>query len=94
MARGDRIQTLSELFHMDASAEYERNSAAYRRIKVVIKATYPHGWFVGIADEQIIDAAASFRELETQLRTRGRDTRNVLVVEAGVDYPEYASIFI
>jgi len=77
----------------DADTEYERNSAAYSRLKETIARTYPHGWFVGIADEHIIGAAADFRGLESLLRTQGIDPRRVLVVQAGVDYPEYVTIF-
>lgn len=77
----------------DADAEYEKNSAAYRRLKEMISRTYPHGWFVGIADEQVVGAAADFRALESLLRTQGKDPRRVLVVQARVDYPEYVTIF-
>jgi hypothetical protein len=48
---------------------------------------------VGIADEQVVGAAADFRTLERELRAQGRDPRTVLVVEAGVDYPERVTIF-
>ncbi len=71
--------------------ERERNQASYRRLKETIGTTYPHGWFVGIADDQIVAAAADFRTLETNLRSQGKDPRRVLVVEAGVDY---VTIFI
>lgn len=77
----------------ETDTEYERNSAAYSRFKETISRTYPHGWFIGIADEQVVGAAADFRALESLLRTQGRDPRRVLVVQAGVDYPEYATIF-
>ncbi|MGH7174530.1 MAG: hypothetical protein ACRELF_09545 [Gemmataceae bacterium] len=77
----------------DVDAEYERNNAAYRRLKETISRTYPHNWFVGIADEQVVGAAADFRALESLLRTQGKDPRRVLVVQAGVDYPEYVTIF-
>jgi hypothetical protein len=77
----------------DMDAEYERNSAAYGRLKETISRTYPHGWFVGIADEQVVGAEADFRALESVLRTKGKDPRRVLVVQAGVDYPEFVTIF-
>jgi hypothetical protein len=73
--------------------QYGRNNAAYLRMKETIKQTYPHGWFIGIADDRIVGAAATFRDLETQLRTQGIDPRAVLVIEAGVEYPEYVTIF-
>ena len=74
--------------------EYERNKASYQRLKETITKTYPQGWFVGIADDQIVGAAADFRALEADLRARGKDPRRVLVVEAGVDYPEHVTIFV
>lgn len=74
--------------------EYERNNAAYRRLKETIKQTYPHGWWVAIADEQVIGAAATVSELRTALLAQGRDPQRTLAVEAGVDYPEYVTIFI
>ncbi len=74
--------------------EYERNNAAYQRHKETVDRTYPKGWFVGIGDEQIVGDAGTFRELERLLRDRGCDPRHVLVVEAGITYPEYATIFI
>src|SRR5690349_14898305 len=56
----------------DMNTEYERNRAAYERLKESISQTYPHGWFVGIADEQVVGAAADFRALESLLRTQGK----------------------
>jgi len=73
---------------------YERNNTAYHRLKESLKQTYPAGWFVGIANDQVLGAAASFRDLEGILRQQGRDVRSVLVVEAGVDYPEYGTISV
>jgi hypothetical protein len=74
--------------------ENERNKATYQRLKETIRKAYPQGWFVGIADDQIVGAAADFRALEADLRARGKDPRRVLVVEAGVDYPEYVNILV
>ncbi len=79
---------------MDNNEERDRNESAYRHLKETIKQTYPAGWFVGIADNQIIGAAADFDELGQILRAKGRDPRQVLVVEAGIDYPEYVTILI
>ena len=77
----------------NADSEYERNMAAYGRLKETICRTYARGWFVAIADDRIVDAAANFHDLEKSLRVKGKDPRRVLVVEAGVDYPEYVTIF-
>jgi hypothetical protein len=79
---------------MAGDQEYERNNAAYQRMKGMIERTYPRGWFVGIADDQLVGAAATFGDLESLLRAQGTDPRRVLVVEAGVDYPDYVTIFI
>lgn len=77
---------------LDVDVEYERNRAAYGRLKETISRTYPHGWFVGIADEQVVATAADFRALESALGEQGKDPRRVLVVQAGVDYPEYVTV--
>jgi hypothetical protein len=77
----------------NADTGYERNNAAYRRLKETISRTYPHGWFVGIADEEVVGAAADFHALESLLREQGKDPRRVLVVQAGVNYPDYVTIF-
>jgi hypothetical protein len=73
--------------------EYERNQASYQRMKETIQQTYPKGWFVAIANDHIVGAAANFRDLEGDLRARAIDPRQVLVVQAGTDYPEYVTIF-
>jgi hypothetical protein len=78
---------------MDEQQAYERNAATFRWLRESIKETYPQGWFVAIADDQIIGAAADFRELKRRLQAAGKDPRRALVVEAGVDYPEYVTIF-
>jgi len=79
---------------MSETTEYERNYVAYRRLKDNISKSYPSGWFVGIADDHVIAAAADFAGLEKLLRAQGKDPRNVLVVQAGVDYPDYVTIFL
>jgi hypothetical protein len=79
---------------MDGNPEYERNSATYHRLKAMIRQNYPRGWFVGIADDQVVGASSDFHDLESQLRSQGKDPRRVLVVEAGIDYPENVTIFI
>ncbi len=74
--------------------EYERNQASYRRLKETITKTYPRGWFVAIGNDRVLGAAADFREVVACLRAQGIDPRRVLVVEAGVDYPEHLTIFV
>jgi hypothetical protein len=71
----------------------EPSNESYRRLKPAIDANHPHGWYVAIADNHIVASAADFRELESILRRDGRDVRATLVVQAGIDYPEYVTIF-
>ena len=79
---------------MDTNQNNARNTESYRRMKGAIDQTYSPGWFVGIADDQIVGAAEKFPELTASLRSRGFDPRQVMVVEAGVDYPKYVTIYI
>ena len=78
---------------MDVQKSNERINAVYHRMKERIDA-YPKGWFVAIVEEQIVVATADFHELEALLRAQGTDPRNVLVVEAGAEYPDYVTIFL
>jgi hypothetical protein len=47
----------------------------------------------GIADNQVV-AAVDFRELERMLQAQGKGPRSALVVEVGVEYPEYVTILV
>src|SRR5690242_5665496 len=62
------------------------------KLRDSISKSYPAGWFVAIADEQIVEAAATFRELRGCLQKKGYDPRMLIVVEAGVDDPEFVNI--
>jgi hypothetical protein len=58
-----------------------------------IKQNYPHGHFVAIADEKIVGDADDFMTLHRALKAVGRDPRQVLIVQAGLEYPERVTIF-
>jgi hypothetical protein len=73
--------------------EMDKASATYRRLKGAISQKYPAGWYIGIADDQMVAAAADFHALESLLRSQGRDARQVLIVQAGAEYPDYFTIF-
>lgn len=79
---------------MNTDDEKELNRAAYRRLSDAINHRYQRGRYVAIAGGEIIADAAQFGELESSLHAIGRDSVDVLVVQAGVDYPESAVIFI
>ena len=65
---------------------------AYRRLKKKIKQTYPPGRFVAIHGGKIVADAKDFDELDRLLEKMGIDPPQALIVEAGVDYPEYITI--
>jgi hypothetical protein len=78
---------------MNSPRESEEDRLAYLRVKKAVDENYPRGWFAAISGDQILAASADFHELESMLRAQGKDPREVLVVESGVDYPEYVTIF-
>ncbi len=77
---------------MDIYEERRINQEAYRRLKPTIDTSYPHGQYVAIDKGEIVGNSASFPELFNALQSEGRTSRRILVVEAGVDYPEYGVI--
>jgi hypothetical protein len=70
----------------------EKNEAAYRRLKPDIDRTYPPGRFVAIHEGEIVGDAPTFRQLDESLLDRGLTSPEILVVQAGVDYPDYVDI--
>ena len=72
----------------------EVNQSAFRKLKPNIDQSFPYGRFVAIDGGQIVADAGEFGELTRQLAAAGRNAREVLVVQAGYDYPEYAEILI
>ena len=70
------------------------NQRALRRLRGLLDATYPPGHFVAIGDGRVIGQAASFAELEAQLRAMGRARGESLVVEVGAEPPEPVQIFL
>jgi len=77
---------------MNSNPERQRNEVAYRQLKPTIDQQYPPGRFVAIHEGRIVGDAASFRELDEALTTKGLTSRDILVVQAGIDYPDYADI--
>jgi hypothetical protein len=77
---------------MSASQERDLNRSAYSRLKEMIARTYPFGRFVAISQGQIVADAATFQELDSALLAQGNDSRETLVIQAGVEYPEKAVI--
>jgi hypothetical protein len=73
---------------MTPEQRIEENNATYWRLRPTIDRTYPKGWAVAIDGGGIIADAATFEELEARLKAQGADAREVLVAEAGFEYPQ------
>jgi hypothetical protein len=82
----------SEEIAMDMTQERVLNQDAYRRLKDMIGRTYGQGRFVAISGGQIVADADQFDELRSLLKALGKDPAQVLIVQAGIDYPETAVI--
>ena len=78
---------------MSNDQERQLNQAAYRQLRGSINQTYPPGQFLAISGGQIVADAGRFDELQGILNALGKDPAQVLIVEAGVKYPETAIIF-
>lgn len=78
---------------MEPSPEESQNQAAYRQLRDFIRENYPQGRFIGFAGGKIVADAGSFAELDVMLNQMGFTSPDVLVAEAGIDYPENATIF-
>ncbi len=78
---------------MDPNQERQFNQAAFRQLSSFIQKTYPPGRFLAISGGKIIADVARFEELNAILHQMGHPSPDVLVVQAGVHYPETATIF-
>ena len=75
------------------TTERQKNQDAFRQLRDFIQRTYPPGRFLAISGGQIIADAASFEELDAALYNMGRNSTEILVVQAGVEYPDNVVIF-
>jgi hypothetical protein len=79
---------------MTPEERHQENEAAYRRLKPTIDQSYPPGRFVAIDGGQIVADAATLDELLAALTALGKDPKEGLAVQAGVEYPEFAWILL
>ena len=79
---------------MIAQNKHQLNQTTFRQLSEHIQQTYPKGRFLGIADGKIVADAASFDELGKMLNVLGHESPDVLVVQAGEEYPESAVVFL
>jgi hypothetical protein len=66
----------------------------YDELKPEIDRGYPTGRFVAIESSRTLTDAGSLQELVEQLKFLGKDPQDVLVVQAGVEHPETATILV
>jgi hypothetical protein len=78
---------------MKSVEERQVNQTAFRQLIGPIQTNYAPGRFVAISGGRIVADAARFDELNSILRQLGLDGPDVLVVQAGADYPENVTIF-
>ena len=71
---------------------YKKNEAAFRRMKADIDGKYPQGHFIAFDEGRIVADAPDHDELTDALKAIGKDRPDIFVVEAGVDYPQHATI--
>ena len=69
------------------------NHATYRRLKDTLASSYHYGRFIAISAGQVILDGASFDEVRTRLSAMAKNSADVLMVQAGVEYPESIVIF-
>jgi hypothetical protein len=79
---------------MNSDENREKNQTAYRQLKDTINANYPSGQFVAIDEGRIVGDAGSFPELVAKLESQGRHPPDILIVQAGMNYPEHIVILL
>ncbi|HEX7448936.1 MAG TPA: hypothetical protein VF306_15390 [Pirellulales bacterium] len=78
---------------MSEHSERAINQAAYRRLRGFIDANYPAGRFLAISQGEIVADAEGFNEINFAIQKISAHSSEVLVVQAGVDYPDTVTIF-
>ena len=72
----------------------ERNEQAFRRMKATLDARFPAGHLVAFDGGEVIADAASVQELRPLLIGAGKNPSEVFVVQAGAEYPQFATILL
>jgi len=79
---------------MPTSQKNESNEQAFRQMKAELDTRFPAGHLIAFDGGRVIADAESIQELQPLLIQAGKNPRDVFVVEAGVDYPQFATILI
>ena len=73
---------------METKAAHKDNHEAFRSLKQEIDEKYPQGRFVAIDQCRVVADAATFDELNDRLNNMGMNSPDILVIQAGDEYPE------
>lgn len=68
------------------------DESEWRKLRDAIDARFPAGRFVAVEQGRVLADAPSFRELDDALKAMGKTSKEILVVQAGVEIPEFAFI--
>ncbi len=68
------------------------SAAGYDDLKAEIDRRYPEGRFVAVESGRVVADADSHRALVQKLKSLGKSPKGLLIVEAGIDYPDAAVI--
>jgi hypothetical protein len=79
---------------MSRDEEHQLNETAFRSLRESIAKEFPHGQLVAISGGQVVASAARLEDLRSLLLGLGKDPARTLVVRAGVEYPETATLFL
>jgi hypothetical protein len=77
---------------MGDSQQRDLNQMAFRRMKEDLAQRYPQGRWVAFSEGKVVADADDFDQLCERLHRMGIEPPQALVVQAGVDYPESATI--
>lgn len=78
---------------MTNHTDRQQNHQAFRGALASIGRQFAPGRFVAIFEGRVIADADQFDELRAALVAQGKDPAQVLIVQAGQEYPESAIIF-
>jgi hypothetical protein len=69
------------------------SATRYEDQKREIDRSFPGGRFVAVESDAVVADAESHRALVEKLQAQGKSPKDLLIVQAGVDYPASAVIF-
>ena len=77
---------------MKTNQERQRELTAFRRMRDKLARNYPRGRFLAICEGSIVADAEKMDALRSNLIALGKNPSEALVVRAGDEYPEEATI--